>query len=238
MVTSRLLFYKDYTQNGMGDVDTPKVIGLGGWDAFKFLFSGGNGNIYAVDSVIMKPSAPSSLRVTNVSDRKIEVAWTDNSNNEDGFKIRFAGKRSGISDHNGSVSVGRNVTNISLTGLYSGYQYTINVAAFNSDGESSLLNQVQATTPARTIYVSNTVSSNVRNFTVTGSGFTPNSLVVIKVTDANLQQIQFPLTAGADGKFTSTHQVSCVSGAQLTVTAFEDTDPNGTFANAFVTTCP
>ncbi|MEG9437027.1 hypothetical protein JAO29_12765 [Edaphobacter sp. HDX4] len=45
----RLLFYRDYTRNGTGDVDTPSVIGLGGWAGFKFLFSGGDGIIYAVD---------------------------------------------------------------------------------------------------------------------------------------------------------------------------------------------
>ena len=45
----RLLFYRDNTQDGTGDVNTPSVIGLGGWDGFKFLFSGGNGIIYAVD---------------------------------------------------------------------------------------------------------------------------------------------------------------------------------------------
>jgi hypothetical protein len=45
----RLLFYRDFTQDGTGDVDTPSVIGLGGWAGFKFLFTGGNGIIYAVD---------------------------------------------------------------------------------------------------------------------------------------------------------------------------------------------
>jgi hypothetical protein len=45
----RLLFYRDTTQNGTGDVNTPKVIGLGGWAGFRFLFSGGDGIIYAVD---------------------------------------------------------------------------------------------------------------------------------------------------------------------------------------------
>jgi hypothetical protein len=45
----RLLFYRDHTQDGTGDVNTPSVIGLGGWAGFKFLFSGGNGIIYAVD---------------------------------------------------------------------------------------------------------------------------------------------------------------------------------------------
>ena len=44
----RLLYYKDTTQNGTGDVDTPQVIGQGGWQQFQFLFASDNGVIYAV----------------------------------------------------------------------------------------------------------------------------------------------------------------------------------------------
>ncbi|HKV08919.1 MAG TPA: N,N-dimethylformamidase beta subunit family domain-containing protein [Thermoanaerobaculia bacterium] len=43
-----LLFYRDKTRDGTGDVRPEGVIGHGGWDAFKFLFSGGNGVLYAV----------------------------------------------------------------------------------------------------------------------------------------------------------------------------------------------
>jgi hypothetical protein len=45
----QLLFYRDTTRNGTGDVNTPAVIGLGGWQQFSRLFSGGNGILYAVD---------------------------------------------------------------------------------------------------------------------------------------------------------------------------------------------
>ncbi len=45
----RLLFYRDVNQDGTGDVNTPGVIGQGGWQDMKFLFSGGNGIIYAVN---------------------------------------------------------------------------------------------------------------------------------------------------------------------------------------------
>lgn len=41
------------------------------------------------------PKAPTGLRVTNVADRKISVAWTDQSSNEDGFSIQFLGKSAG-----------------------------------------------------------------------------------------------------------------------------------------------
>jgi hypothetical protein len=49
MVSGRLLFYRDASQSGGGDVSSPVIIGQGGWQAFKFLFSGGPGIIYAVD---------------------------------------------------------------------------------------------------------------------------------------------------------------------------------------------
>jgi hypothetical protein len=47
--TGQLLFYRDQTRNGTGDVNTPAVIGLGGWQQFIQLFSGGDGIIYAVN---------------------------------------------------------------------------------------------------------------------------------------------------------------------------------------------
>jgi ricin-type beta-trefoil lectin protein len=95
------------------------------------------------------------------------------------------------------------------------------------------------TTPSgRQISVSNQGAGSTTVFTVTGTGFTPSKLVVIKITASNLAQVQFPETAGADGKFVSRHSVSCASGISLTVTAFEDANPQGTFANAVVTTCP
>ena len=46
----RLLFYRDASQTGGGDVSSPAVIGQGGWQQFQLLFGGGNGVIYAVDS--------------------------------------------------------------------------------------------------------------------------------------------------------------------------------------------
>jgi hypothetical protein len=45
----RLLFYRDETQNGSGLVAGPSVIGASGWGEFRFLFSGGDGIIYAVN---------------------------------------------------------------------------------------------------------------------------------------------------------------------------------------------
>ena len=101
-----------------------------------------------------RPKGPFDLRVTDVAEGKISVSWVDQSDNEDGFKIRFRGKRQGVSDHTGSQSVGRNQqagetgqVSASLTDLRGNYEYTISVVAFNAGGESSPSNEVQATTP-------------------------------------------------------------------------------------------
>lgn len=75
-------------------------------------------------------------------------------------------------------------------------------------------------------------------FVVTGSGFTPNSVVVIRVTDRQLAQAQFSETADDSGSFVARGNPNCVTGATLTVTAFEDANPSDTFANAVVTACP
>ena len=47
--SGQLLFYRDFTRDGTGDVHIPGVIGLGGWQQFQHLFGGGDGIIYAVD---------------------------------------------------------------------------------------------------------------------------------------------------------------------------------------------
>ena len=94
------------------------------------------------------------------------------------------------------------------------------------------------TQSGRQISVSKEGAGSSTVFVVIGTGFTPSSRVVIRVTDAQFRQVQFPETAGGDGKFVSRHSVPCRSGIQLTFTAFEDAHPSSTFANAVVTTCP
>lgn len=71
-----------------------------------------------------------------------------------------------------------------------------------------------------------------------GSKFKPESIVVVRITDSRLVQLQSVATADAGGNFTSRRQVPCQSGVRFTVTAFEDANPTGTIANAVVTACP
>jgi hypothetical protein len=93
------------------------------------------------------PVAPSNLFVTGISDTQINLAWTDSSDNEAGFKIeRCTGF--GCSDFNEIAAVGANVTNYSNTGLSASTTYTYRVCAYNSVGNSGYSDATSATTLA------------------------------------------------------------------------------------------
>jgi chitodextrinase len=93
------------------------------------------------------PSAPSDLTATAVSASQIDLAWTDNSDDEDGFRIeRCTG--GGCADFTLLVNMGQNVTAHSDGGLTAETTYRYRVAAFNNGGPSDWSNVVEATTEA------------------------------------------------------------------------------------------
>jgi hypothetical protein len=93
------------------------------------------------------PAAPSGLTATAVSSSQINLAWTDNSTNESGFRVeRCAG--SGCTNFAAVGSVGANTTSFSDTGLSSSTLYRYQVVAFNSGGDSAPSNVAEATTQA------------------------------------------------------------------------------------------
>jgi hypothetical protein len=102
----------------------------------------------------------------------------------------------------------------------------------------NLLEQKVSTGSGRQISVTKEGAGSTTVFVVNGSGFTPNSTIIIKITDPNFKELQFPETVGADGRFVSRHSVPCVSGIRLIFTSFEDANPTHTFSNVVVTTCP
>ena len=95
-----------------------------------------------------KPEAPTNLRVSQVGEGAIDIALTDNADNEDGFRVRFRGKKTGFGDNAGTKTFeDANRTSASITGLRGGFEYTITVVAFNRAGDSPSSNEVQSTTP-------------------------------------------------------------------------------------------
>ncbi|MGI8604580.1 MAG: S8 family serine peptidase [Verrucomicrobiales bacterium] len=90
------------------------------------------------------PAAPSGLLPTVVSKSQINLSWTDNSNNEDGFNIERSTNGSTFSQ---IASVGAGVTSYSnTTGLARNRTYYYRVRAFNGGGNSAYSNIATAKT--------------------------------------------------------------------------------------------
>jgi hypothetical protein len=90
------------------------------------------------------PAAPTNLTATTVSQNQINLTWTDNSNDETGFRI----ERKSISAvaYAPVTTVGRNVTNFANTELSPNTTYLYRVQAFNLGGDSDYSNSVEAKT--------------------------------------------------------------------------------------------
>ena len=91
------------------------------------------------------PAAPSNPTATPFNATEIDLAWTDNSNNEAGFKIeRCTG--SGCNNFVQIATVGANVTTYWDTGLSASTAYSYRVRSYNSAGDSTYSNTASATT--------------------------------------------------------------------------------------------
>jgi hypothetical protein len=88
--------------------------------------------------------APTGLGADAVSSSQINLTWTDNSDNESGFKIE---RRKGTSTSWSVIkTVGANVTAFANTGLSSATQYHYRVRAYNASGFSAYTDVADATT--------------------------------------------------------------------------------------------
>src|SRR5262245_26063147 len=76
-----------------------------------------------------KPSAPSNLTATSVSTSEIDLAWTDTSSFESGFKIERA--RSSAGPWTQIATVGPSVTSYADTGLLSATTYYYRVRSYS-----------------------------------------------------------------------------------------------------------
>ncbi len=93
------------------------------------------------------PADPSGLTATAVSSSQINLSWTDNSNNESGFKIERC-QGAGCTNFGEITQVGAGVTTFNNTGLTASTTYVYRVRAFNAGGDSGYSNTASATTPA------------------------------------------------------------------------------------------
>ena len=91
------------------------------------------------------PSAPTLLRVDSISRDRMTIAWTDNSDNENGFSIESC-RNKGCSVFREIGTVGANVTSFTDVSLIPNTQYHYRVRAFNDGGFSDYSNKASGKT--------------------------------------------------------------------------------------------
>jgi hypothetical protein len=101
-------------------------------------------------TTLTSPNAPSDLTAGTVTATSVSLSWTDNSSNEDGFKIErctVAGKR--CKDYIVIATLGSDAVSFDDRAVMknTGYQYQLR--AFNSAGESPLSNVLTVKTAKR-----------------------------------------------------------------------------------------
>jgi YD repeat-containing protein len=164
-----------------------------------------NGKLAAkiANDAFIPPETPTNLTATAVSSTQINLSWTDNSNNETGFKIERKIGSSGTYSQIATVSA--NVTAYSDTGLTPDTTYYYRVRAYNLGGDSAYSNEANATTsttPQPDISVS-PISYNFGNvnigstsaaqtFTVSNTGTVNLVIGTITLTGTNASEFSKP----------------------------------------------
>lgn len=94
----------------------------------------------------LPPAAPSGLTATAASSSAINLAWTDNANNETGFVLERAPTNAFASIT--TIPLGANVTGYADTGLAASTTYYYRIRSTNPQGDSANSNTASDTTSA------------------------------------------------------------------------------------------
>jgi len=150
------------------------------------------------------PADPTNLAATTVASTQVDLAWTDNSNNEAGFRIERSDDGGGTWNQVGQTAA--NVTTFSDTGLTPGAGYMYRVYAFNADlvDSANPTNVLAVTTttgtppaaPLNLLVTNRTASSLTLSWTDSSVGSTAGFTVQI-ATDKNFTQSVQSFNVGA-----------------------------------------
>jgi len=89
------------------------------------------------------PADPSGLSAEVVGADSVALSWTDNANNETGYRVeRSLSSGSGFGE---IANIGANTTSYTDAGLTTGTTYYYRVAAYNAGGDSGYSNEASAT---------------------------------------------------------------------------------------------
>ncbi|MBI4267091.1 MAG: hypothetical protein HY668_01835 [Chloroflexi bacterium] len=148
------------------------------------------------------PVAPSGLMATLVNSGRIDLAWTDNSANETGFRITSA-TNAAFTSGVVTFSVSANVTTYSDTHVQPGTTYYYRVTAFDATGDSSPSNAVSVTIPplvpaAPTGLTAQAVSASRVNVTWVDNSLNETGFRIERAADVNFTAFRDTFTVNAD----------------------------------------
>jgi uncharacterized repeat protein (TIGR02543 family) len=109
-------------------------------------FAGASSSAYSRVVSVMTPihvAAPTNLLATPTSANAISLTWTDNADNETGYKIER--RKSTVNTWKVVATTGANVTSFNNTGLTGGTTYVFRVRAYRSTVYSGYSNESSAT---------------------------------------------------------------------------------------------
>ena len=153
------------------------------------------------------PAAPSNLAGTAVSGLQINLSWTDNSSNENGFSIEQSSDGQNFAQVG---TVGANVTTYSAeTNIAAGMTYYFRVRAFNGSNNatySSYSNVATVATPGYppSLDFSSGFAGSTGTLTYNGNAQTLNSSAELTDGGTNEAGTVFSSTAQNIGNFTTT----------------------------------
>ncbi|HXU35335.1 MAG TPA: choice-of-anchor D domain-containing protein [Blastocatellia bacterium] len=167
------------------------VDGFGG-DAGDFLFS-------LTPSMSHAPVAPSDLTATAVSSTQVNLAWKDNSGDEQGFRI----ERSLDGFNFGEIgTVGPNVTAFSDTNAFADTIFFYRVFAFNDFGNSEPSNIAFAQTPPNPIPVNPKIVVDPASLDFGSVRVTQSATKTVTVTNGGQANLIISAISDPSGPFT------------------------------------
>src|SRR6266498_462740 len=191
------------------NVTTYSNTGLAASTSYSYRVRANNGagsaaysNTATATTSLTAPAAPTNLLATAVSSSQINLSWTDNATNEDGFQIeRCSG--AGCTAFTQIATVGSNVTTYSNTGLAASTSYSYRVRANNGAGSSAYSNTATATTsltaPAAPSNLAATaVSSSQINLSWTDNATTEDGFQIERCSGAGCTAFTQIATVGSN----------------------------------------